>query len=177
MAAISDLIKETSALSRTNYTVSGNVVPRIQQYDYNERLTPMMHRAFKNLEEGHVNALVDIASECRGVGAGGLKVLDIGFGLGYSAKAFLNAGVTDYTCVEINYSLSSQANSWLNYWCGMDFGQTVDEYPYCVIPIGASIVNQSWNQYADENPAKENNGFDFVLITKLFSFAISFIFF
>lgn len=39
-------------------------------------------------------------------------ILDIGFGLGYSANYFLELGVKSYTCIEINEEIYSKALEW-----------------------------------------------------------------
>ena len=95
----------------TNYSVpdpnpsseGGNInVPRVLFYNNGVRSVPIMHRAFRNLEIKYANALVADAMDYRGVSAGDLRVLDIGYGLGYSVQRFFELGVGTLHCVEIN---------------------------------------------------------------------------
>ena len=49
---------------------------------------------------------------CELVGSTKGHVLDIGFGLGYSANNFYNMGVKSYTCIEINERIYLHALEW-----------------------------------------------------------------
>lgn len=49
---------------------------------------------------------------CKVVGQEKGHVLDIGFGLGYSAQYFYNMGVKSYTCIEINQDIYETALEW-----------------------------------------------------------------
>jgi hypothetical protein len=104
----------------TNYSIpdpnpfaeGGSIsVPRVLNYTNGIRTVPIMHRAFRNLEIKYANALVAEACYYRGVSAGDLRVLDIGYGLGYSTQRFYELGVGTYHCVEINEQIYNDANS------------------------------------------------------------------
>jgi protein-L-isoaspartate O-methyltransferase len=111
--------KQSVGRSRINYSIpdpnpfaEGSIsVPRVLNYTNGIRTVPIMHRAFRNLEIKYVNALVAEACEYRGVSAGSLRVLDIGYGLGYSTQRFYELGVGTYHCVEINEQVYNDANS------------------------------------------------------------------
>lgn len=116
----SEYTKQSTGRSRlTNYSIpnpnveiDGNIlVPRVLNYTNGLRTVPIMHRAFRNLEIKYANALVAVACEYRGVNADDLRVLDIGYGLGYSTQRFFELGVGTYHCVEINESIYNDAAS------------------------------------------------------------------
>ena len=49
---------------------------------------------------------------CNIVGSSRGDILDIGFGLGYSANNFYSIGVKSYTCIEINKQIYEIACNW-----------------------------------------------------------------
>jgi len=49
---------------------------------------------------------------CNIVGSNGGDILDIGFGLGYSANNFYSMSIKSYTCIEINKQIYETACSW-----------------------------------------------------------------
>jgi len=49
---------------------------------------------------------------CNIVGSSRGDILDIGFGLGYSANSFYSIGVKSYTCIEINKQIYKTACNW-----------------------------------------------------------------
>ena len=124
----------------TNPEVEGGtvLVPRVLFYDNGVRSVPIMHRAFKNLEEKYASTLVAAACAYRNVGAGDLRVLDIGYGLGYSTQKFFELGVGVYHCVEINETINGDSNSH-NYFPG-GIGAVQGEY---------QMYFDSWENYAD----------------------------
>ena len=73
--------------------------------------TPLSHQGFESLEIGTAQNLVNTLKE-RGRDISRLSVLDIGYGLGYSAQRFVDMEVGSYTCIEINDSLYNDALYW-----------------------------------------------------------------
>jgi hypothetical protein len=132
----------------TNYSIpdpnpfaEGSIsVPRVLNYTNGIRTVPIMHRAFRNLEIKYANALVATACEYRGVSAGSLRVLDIGYGLGYSTQRFYELGVGTYHCVELNESIWNDANS-------HDYAQ--GSGAAVAIPESYQFFWTSFEQYAD----------------------------
>lgn len=164
---ISNSVKTTGGFSKTNYstyqstTDSYITVPRVQKYSTSN--VPMMHRAFRNLEIAYANNLVNIACNTLDKTTNQLRVLDIGFGLGYSAQAFLNVGVGTYHCIEINSNLVSDAQGWLAYWCQLEFGQPIPEDILVGCPLveggGVEIINDSCANYcANYEPVPVDKG-------------------
>lgn len=49
---------------------------------------------------------------CKVVSQNGGDILDVGFGLGYSANFFIEMGVESYTCIEINPQIYEKAREW-----------------------------------------------------------------
>ena len=153
--------KQSIGRSRLNYSIpnpnpeaEGSIlVPRVLNYTNGIRTVPIMHRAFRNLEIKYANALVSVACEYRGVSAGDLRVLDIGYGLGYSTQRFYELGVGTYHCVEINESIWNDANS-------HDYAQ--GGLPIA-IPMNYQFFWTSFEQYADEfNGERENSWYDII---------------
>ena len=129
----------------TNYSVpdpnpaseGGNInVPRVLFYDNGVRSVPIMHRAFKNLEEKYVSTLVAAACAYGDRAAGNLRVLDIGYGLGYSTQKFFELGVGTYHCLEINDSI--YWNDAINHNFGL-----------IAMPEDYEMIYNSWEDYAD----------------------------
>ena len=146
----------------TNYSVpdpnpsseGGNInVPRVLFYNNGVRSVPIMHRAFRNLEIKYANALVADAMDYRGVSAGDLRVLDIGYGLGYSTQKFFELGVGTYHCLEINDTV---------YW------NDAVNHDYFQGGLGAvngdySMIYDSWENYADGYEVSDRNpGYDII---------------
>jgi len=129
-------------------------VPRVLNYTNGIRTVPIMHRAFRNLEIKYANALVATACEYRGVSAGDLRVLDIGYGLGYSTQRFFELGVGTYHCVEINEQVYNDANS-------HDYAQG-SGLPMA-IPVSYQFFWTSFEQYADNfSGERENSWYDII---------------
>ena len=63
---------------------------------------PFAHKGFKNLEEKHA----DVVSQNGG------HILEIGFGLGFSAEKFISSSIDSYTCIEINDIVYQHAVTW-----------------------------------------------------------------
>ena len=63
---------------------------------------PFAHKGFKNLEEKHA----EIVSQNGG------HILEIGFGLGFSAEKFISSSIDSYTCIEINDIVYQNAATW-----------------------------------------------------------------
>jgi hypothetical protein len=83
--------------------------------------TPLSHKGFYSLE---VTTATELVNQARALGkrASTLRVLDIGFGLGYSAQAFLSQGIGSYTSIEINDGLYIDAiNEVSNDWSASVF--------------------------------------------------------
>ena len=141
----------------TNYSVpdpnpaseGGNInVPRVLFYNNGVRSVPIMHRAFRNLEIKYANALVADAMDYRGVSAGDLRVLDIGYGLGYSVQRFFELGVGTLHCVEINGEIVGDAQT-------HNFGGLVS-FDY-------EVFNSSFEDYTDGYEVSNRNpGYDII---------------
>jgi|694.fasta_scaffold00839_26 hypothetical protein len=140
----------------TNYSIpdpnifaeGGSIsVPRVLNYTNNGiNAFPIMHRAFRNLEIKYANALVAAACEYRGVNADDLRVLDIGYGLGYSTQRFFELGVGTYHCVEINESIWNDAN-------GHDYSQ--GSGLATIPPLSYQFFWNSFTNYSNNfNPEK-----------------------
>jgi hypothetical protein len=145
---------------------STSTVGRVLNYTTATRTIPIMHRAFKNLEEWHVSQLVSLACNIsRKAGYAEnrhLRVLDIGFGLGYSAKAFYLEGVGEYVCVEINENIYNDALNWQADPIGYE-----NENATIAIPSNTpsvSIANSSWQDFVAENATDNfrSLGFDII---------------
>jgi hypothetical protein len=140
--------KQSVGRSRINYSIpdpnpfaEGSIsVPRVLNYTNGIRTVPIMHRAFRNLEIKYANALVAEACEYRDVSANSLRVLDIGYGLGYSTQRFFELGVGTYHCVEINEGIWNDANS-------HDYAQ--GSGLAVAIPESYQFFWTSFEQYAD----------------------------
>jgi protein-L-isoaspartate O-methyltransferase len=160
----SEATKQSIGRSRlTNYSIpdpnpfaeGGSIlVPRVLNYTNGIRTVPIMHRAFRILEIKYVNALVAEACEYRGVSAGDLRVLDIGYGLGYSTQRFYELGVGTYHCVEINEQVYNDAN---NHDYAQGSGLAV------AIPESYQFFWSSFEQYADNfNGEREKSWYDII---------------
>jgi hypothetical protein len=139
-------------------------VGKVLNYTTATRTIPIMHRAFRNLEEAHVSQLVSLAhniSRKDGYAENRhLRVLDIGFGLGYSAKAFYAHGVGEYVCVEINENIYQDALNWMSNPIGYENESgllAVDSSPI-------SLVNSSWQDFVAENATDNFRNFGFDII-------------
>jgi len=96
--------KYTSAYqSKAYYT-------KVNQSGQRVNTSPMMHEGFYNME---VASAVTVANGING-SPNRNNILEIGFGLGYSAQKFIDMGVRSYTCIEINDELYANAVSWAN---------------------------------------------------------------
>ena len=123
-------------------------VPRVLNYSNGVRTVPIMHRAFRNLEIKYANALVADAMDYRGVSAGDLRVLDIGYGLGYSVQRFFELGVGTLHCVEINGEIVGDAQT-------HNFGGLVS-FDY-------EVFNSSFEDYTDGYEVSNRNpGYDII---------------
>jgi protein-L-isoaspartate O-methyltransferase len=91
----------------------------------------MSHQGFQNLEVFSANALVELAPS--------QSVLDIGFGLGYSAQSFIANNITSYTCIEINTTIYNSAIAWREQQPNRDI---------------ITIINGSWQEVM---PVLESN--------------------
>lgn len=68
----------------------------------------LSHQGFYDLEIASADVLVGNNDPST------LDVLDIGFGLGYSAQKFIDLGVRSYTCIEISDTIYVNALHWLS---------------------------------------------------------------
>ena len=139
-------------------------VPRVLYYNNGETSVPIMHRAFKNLEEKYASTLVAAACAYGDRAAGDLRVLDIGYGLGYSTQKFFELGVGVYHCLEINDSIYWNDASNHNYFPG-GLG---------AVPIDYTMIFDSWENFADtyeierpqpggvDSEAPRNPGYDII---------------
>lgn len=128
-------------------------VPRVLNYSNGFRTVPIMHRAFRNLEIAYANTLVNVACEYRGVAAGELRVLDIGYGLGYSTQRFYELGVGTYHCLEVNGDIYTDGTN-------HDFAQNSGgEVAY---PFGVEFINQSFQDYAINYSTEKFPAYDIV---------------
>lgn len=135
--------KLTNYLAPNPALDGGNInVPRVLFYDNSVRTVPVMHRAFKNLEEKHASTLVAAACEYRGVSANVLRVLDIGYGLGYSTQKFIELGVNTYHCLEVNDSIYH--NEAINH--NQNIQSATGEV--FVLPLNYEMIFNSWQNYA-----------------------------
>ncbi len=66
------------------------------------------HEGFYNIETSSASSLI----EQTGLVPSKINVLDVGFGLGYSAQKFIDLGIKSYTGIEINDSLYANALHW-----------------------------------------------------------------
>lgn len=68
---------------------------------------------------------------CKVVGKSRGHILDIGFGLGYSANNFYNMGVESYTCIELNKTIYTTALEWAKGKPNVEiiFGDWIDIIP------------------------------------------------
>lgn len=98
----------------------------------------IMHQGFKKLEERYATVLVSTAMAVTGKPVEQLKVLDIGFGLGYSAQKFIDLGVRYYTCLEVNNEIYNRATNWKE---GLGKGFE-----------NVQIIFTSWEEYFRDNP-------------------------
>jgi len=64
-----------------------------------EKRYPLMHTGFRNLEIRSAEVLLSSKM------TKDTNVLEVGYGLGYSAQAFTDLGVQNYTCIELNDQL------------------------------------------------------------------------
>jgi hypothetical protein len=62
----------------------------------------LAHTGFKPLEEKNAEV----------VSQNGGHILEIGFGLGFSAEKFISSSISSYTCVEINDDIYQKAVTW-----------------------------------------------------------------
>jgi len=83
---------------------------KLNQSGQRVNTSPMMHEGFYNME---VASAATVANGINGR-PGKNNILEIGFGLGYSAQKFIDMGVRSYTCIEINDELYTNAISWAN---------------------------------------------------------------
>ena len=88
---------------------------------------------------------------CNVVGESGGHILDVGFGLGYSADRFYSMGVKSYTCIEINKQIYDTAVEWAKDKDNVEiiFGDWVD-----VIPTLIKFDGIFMDTYEDENYSK-----------------------
>ena len=128
-------------------------VPRVLNYSNGFRTVPVMHRAFRNLEIKYANALVAVACEYRGVSASSLRVLDIGYGLGYSTQRFFELGVGTYHCLEVNIPIWEDST---NHNFAQNSGGDV------AAPIGFEFFNQSFQDYTNEYSTEKFPAYDIV---------------
>jgi len=135
-------ISRTKTSLKLTYTTEGG------------RNIPIMHKAFKNLEIKHANTLVSVACSYRNVSASDLRVLDIGYGLGYSYQRFYELGVGTLHCVEVNQSIY---NDLVNHDFSGGAGGEI------AIPLTYENYNSSWEDYADNYEIGERNpGYDII---------------
>jgi hypothetical protein len=62
----------------------------------------LAHTGFKSLEEKNAEV----------VSQNGGHILEIGFGLGFSAEKFISSSISSYTCIEINDNIYQKAVTW-----------------------------------------------------------------
>jgi hypothetical protein len=126
---------------------SSLIIPKVLNYTNGIRTVPIMHRAFRNLEIAHANVLVSVVCEYRGVSAGSLRVLDIGYGLGYSVQRFYELGVGTLHCVEVNSEIAFDAE---NHSFGFN-----ESFNY-------EVFNQSFQDYASGYSTGKRPAYDIV---------------
>ena len=89
---------------------------------------------------------------CNVVGKSGGHILDVGFGLGYSADRFYSMGVKSYTCIEINKQIYDTAVEWAKDKDNVEiiFGDWVDVIP----TLSKKFDGIFMDTYEDENYSK-----------------------
>lgn len=89
---------------------------------------------------------------CNVVGKSGGHILDVGFGLGYSADRFYSMGVKSYTCIEINKQIYDTAVEWSKDKDNVEiiFGDWVDIIP----TLSKKFDGIFMDTYEDENYLK-----------------------